>query len=502
MITLWTFLFVFIHAISLVGRLFRSSDLAVLTSLPVPTEFIFRWQLQKFLRGSLWSLGDVLVGFGTLASVLNFPGMKWCAVIPLAVLTWILTLSLAALCAAHVRQSRYAWVYMAVWGGLLGLLIFHWLVNWSLLLSMFDRAAPGINILLPTGWGISLFQLLMPHSNWPVALLLMPVAGVICTLRHSLLRLRSFYAFRETTRQESGDLEPDIEETASQNSVISQQNADERPRQLGPTAILEIIQTRRFLDAPQWPNRNRLESFLWRWFTPRERALSEIAFPNGPGILALWKRIFRDFAVLAVSGLAVGMANPTAKMWFIGCGIFYTGIMVLGCVNNSGRMFRGLMCSGVRIPMYTNFAAGLIESARMLLKVTALQIPMLLSWSILSGALIAHLAQIPLEGGMLLGARGGCLLCATRFIFLVFGFSSGSSDTGRLGFRNVLLLVCIVPLALLFVALGTMGLTLPKPMHAWGATALGVLDAYVLFRLYAWFYNRSFFDLMNVPNRR
>ena len=151
--------------------------------------------------------------------------------------------------------------------------------------------------------------------------------------------------------------------------------------------------------------------------------------------------------------------------------------------------------------MYTNFAIGLLEIARMLFKIGAVQIPLALVWSMTCGILIAHLAGFPLVNGLACGARAGFMLCAARLIFLVVNFSSGTNDTALIGIRNILLLACILFFGGLFLGLAALGLFLPQQLLAWGATALAVLDAYVFFRIYAWFYNMSFFDLMSLPRR-
>ena len=54
----------------------------------------------------------------------------------------------------------------------------------------------------------------------------------------------------------------------------------------------------------------------------------------------------------------------------------------------------------------------------------------------------------------------------------------------------------VVCLGLLFMGLGAAGMFAPVGLLAWSLVALAVLDAYLLFRVYGWFYHANRFDLM------
>jgi hypothetical protein len=498
-VSLWAFAFIFIHANGLWSRLFSSADLGVLSSLPVPEATIFRWELQKCNRLAFWLLIDFCSAFGSLAFFLNFSVVKWCAVACILLLTWVFTLALAALCAARVSRVRYCWVPFVL--ALVGFVVFIFSTQFGLMatLSLLDPFAPSLNLLLPTSCAVSLFRLLPPNSSWLNAALVVPVAAVIYTLPGSLNRLRSFYVFYEGIRMEPRDLVPTPEAPAPPKFAGDGRVAGGHGPRLGPTAIEEIIQGRLFLNPPQWPVRGWFERLLWRWFSPRERVVSEFVFPDGLSISAGWQKILRTLGIATVTGFTIGFLSPMAKLWICSGGIFVTFVLVLARIYESGRAFQGVLCSGVRVPIYTNFSVGFRELARLLVKFTVVQMPALLLWSAICGVLITHLATLPVMDGIMHGLRGGCLLFAGRFLLIIFGFSSGTNDTAIFGVRSAARVACILVLGGLFLLLGGIGLLVPKHGPGWILTSFAILDAYLFFRIYAWFYHRNRFDLMSLP---
>src|ERR1039458_2506477 len=73
-------------------------------------------------------------------------------------------------------------------------------------IALIDRAAPNLNLLLPTGWPTLLFQFLLPEGQWLFLLLLVPLGAALGTLKHSLRRLQTLYDFGATLLQEAPDL--------------------------------------------------------------------------------------------------------------------------------------------------------------------------------------------------------------------------------------------------------------------------------------------------------
>ena len=117
---------------------------------------------------------------------------------------------------------------------------------------------------------------------------------------------------------------------------------------------------------------------------------------------------------------------------------------------------------------------------------------------VICGVLATYLIGLPTTDGILYGLRAACLVFASRFILIVFGFSSGTNDSARFRLSTLTLLAVMIAFGGLVLVLGGMGLLVPEPGPAFAITALAMLDAYVFFRIYGWFYHRNYFDLMTL----
>ena len=499
-LSLWAFISVFLHAQGLFTRLFLARDLPVLFSLPLSKDIIFRWELQKFARASLFSLMEIVVSLGTLACILGFSALQWIPLLFISLLAWLVSVALGVFCAARLKPRRYTWVSYLIFPSIIGAFFIAQIPHKGILLDFINRVAPSFNLVLPTGWAISLFQLLLPHPQWPITVMIVPLTAIIATMPNSLRRLRSFYADREFVRPEAHDLSPETLAVPARpipvsGAAPSNLTDPEEARRRGPTEIVEIIQSRVTFAPPVWPKSAWLESILWRWLTPRERVLFEFAFPRGLSLMKPWGII----AAVMIFGAGISYIGLNIPVVF--AGIFFPAAMAIGAVNQSGSVFRAFPNGGVKIPLLAYYPVGISELMGLLLKLSVVQFPLLAACGCVSGLLIAHLAGAPLLFGFLAGLRGAFLCLACRFVFAVFGLSSGTNDTQRFRLRNLCLMAAIAPFATLFIALSVAGLFVPQPYLAWGFTALAVLSAYLFFRVYVWFYNRSFFDLMNLPRR-
>jgi hypothetical protein len=492
-ISLWMFIWLCVRVQSTLVSLYSDPDLAAFSSLPVTPDRIFCWQRQKILKASVMSLVDLLAALGAFARFHDFNASKWVMTLAIALLSWLAFLSLTFLCAARWPRLPYGIVpATSMVAGLVCLFGREYIGKH--LLALVQSNAFELNLLLPVGWPLSLGRLLVADGQWLTLLLLIPIGGIIWTMKGSLARLRENYEFVELTIDEPPDVIPGegaIEPTEANGRPAA-------PHHLGVAAIEEIVRSRQFFAGPKWYEHGRFEKMLWGWFSPRERALSEFVFPNGFGITTPWRKLFRNLflAVLAASGL--GLVSPVLRLWVLGFGLFVTFCQALAQILGTGLAFQPTQCSGVNIPIYAAYAIGFRELARLLFKCTFVQIPLFLAFIVIGATLVAYLAGLPVVQAVILGLKAGGLLLAFRFLTVTFAFSAGTNDTARFRFRTIALLGSVVCLGLLFLALGAAGMFVPVAIWAWVFFGLAVLDAYVLFRVYGWFYHANRFDLMKV----
>jgi len=494
-INLWAFFLAFGHAHRLATCLYAAADLPALSLLPIPGKAIFQWEMQKFWWGSIWSLIDFFAAYTALLFGLElWTLVPWGTMFPVVFATWLMPLALAFLGVAYLPRFPYQLFYLC---GFLIVIILFVARTWigPLVLDFLDQSAPALNLLLPTGWPVSLFQVPL-QQQWLFLGLLVPIAGVIWTLKRSIAKLPSEYQFAEPAFPESADLVP---AEAAEDKATVEDTPPDQPRQLGLTAIEEIVQSRRFLIAPSWHKSGWCEGALWRWFTERERALSEFVFPNGCALGAAWKKIFRNLMVALFTGLAVGVASPSVREWVLAAGLFVTGCQALAAILGSGSAFRPMSYSGVQMPFYAGFPIGFRELSGLLIKCSFVQLPLVVAFSVVSSACMAWLTKFPLTPLLLIGFKSGFLLLAGRLMLLPFSFSSGTNDNAGFSIRVVALLLLFLGGGGLFLGLAGAGLFVPNHLVAWALWFLAIVQAWLFLQVYGWFYKTSRFDLMSIP---
>jgi hypothetical protein len=495
-ISLWGFVFVFMHAQRLMASLYASSDLRSFALLPVRESTVFRWEVQKFFFGALWSLVDMFLAYAALALRADFSVMKWCAVFPLSVVTWVEVVALAALCVTYFPRMPYQLASSILMLTIFVLVMARDIVG-SAVMTLIDSCAPSLNLILPTGWPVSLFKALLSEDAWSAVGFLVLTAIVVSSLSSSILRLGGNYQFVEQVIPEPPDLVPGGREGSS----AAEAEYSDQPTRLGPTAIEEIIQTRKFLAEPDWHQLGYLEKAFWGWCSLRERALAEFVFPNGLALSKPWRNIFRNLALACLAALGVGLINHRAENWLFGAGLFITVCQALGRLLTNGRAFQLAHCGGVNIPLYANYPIGFLELGAFFFKYSLTQLPLILLFSIVSCVLIFHLNGWPLTLGAWSGVKAAGLLLASRFVFLTFSVSSGTNDTSRIRVRSILLVLLAAFFGLGFAGLGAASLLLPDQVAAGLCWATAALEAYAFFRIYGWFYHRNQFDLMSLPRQ-
>lgn len=496
MIALWSLVWVFFHAESLWMFLHSHLDILALRLLPVSDAAIFWWQLQKFFRRVIFSFLDLLAGFGAVGLFLKLSTAQWLVVPLIIALSWGTLLALAALCAIHIPRKKRQMMTFAIY--LSGFVLFYAVkMDGGAVLGWLDRIAPDLNWMLPTGWPVTLFQLLLPDSPPTAIFSMAPVAFLLWSLKSSFARLRNDFRFEEHVLP----MIPDIVPAMNPKESAIAGSAPQPAQNLGLSAIEEIVQSRRFLEPVPWPQRGWFEKQLWNWFDCRERVLSEFAFPKGYAITVPWRNALRNLAVAMAAAFTLGLVDPTLKNWIMGTGLFVTVCQALAQILGCGVAFRPMFCSGVNIPIYAGYGIGYRELSRLLLKYSAVQLPLFIPFITFCGVLTTSLLKLSWQMGLVIGFKAGILMFAGRFIFIMFSFSGGTNDSSRFRIRTLIQIILVMGLGTTFLGLGAASLFVPNAPVAWGMLMLSVLMAYGMFTTYGWFYRANRFDLMSIPRR-
>jgi hypothetical protein len=137
---------VFFRSRNLLGRLYRSHDLATFLHLPIEDALIFRFEWDKFLRASVWLFYVSFLVYGYLAFGHLHRLGPWAAfgfVFVASLLQWLTALSLATLLARY----RPAWAPTKV-----GLVLDAFIVVMFYLPSDVVRQCQTVLLAAPGGW--------------------------------------------------------------------------------------------------------------------------------------------------------------------------------------------------------------------------------------------------------------------------------------------------------------------------------------------------------------
>ena len=213
---------------------------------------------------------DQVAGFGALAINLHFSFVQWGLAMILAILSWALLLAMTLLCAARLPNLKYQIITSSVF--LFGFAFFlAFKAIGPAVLHFIDSVAPTLNMILPTGWAPSLFQLFLPDGAWMVVGLMIPIVLVIWTIKNSLGLLRSRLRFKEHLAPEVSDQIP-----GGNRGSVEPKDGTAQPSRIGITAIEEIVQSRQFL--LQELSQGWLEKRLSEWLNPREKSWQNLLF--------------------------------------------------------------------------------------------------------------------------------------------------------------------------------------------------------------------------------
>jgi hypothetical protein len=500
-INLWILTTVPFLAQSLLRLPFHSRDILALRMLPVAESTIFRWELDKFLKGALVSFVDLMVGFGTLGLVFHLTGIRLIGMLTLIPLTWFFMLALAGFGASRFPRLPY----VVISGNLRALWFIALAANafiGATLLTFIDHVAPAFNLLAPTGWPLSLFHLLLPDGQWLFVLMILPIGLVLWTCKDSIRILRGRFSYREHVLTQAPELVPGQD---SAETLIAKSSSNPTRRSIGVTAIEEGILSGQFLSRDEW-NQGWLEKRLWRWFNEREKTLAEFAFPKGLVITKAWKRIVCHFLITLLLTFAASLVNSVLELSTFGIGLFIVFAQATGQILVTGSAFRVVLNSGVRVPLYAAYPITFRNLSRTLFKCSLIQLPFfafLVAVTLIFSTLFSGLT---VGVGILIAVNASIIFLGARYFLLVFAFSAGTNKP--FGFWNLAQLAFFVAFGLLFLILGVFalvfsimgsgsGLLLELQPILWMCCLLALLVGYAFFRIYGWFYHANRFDLMS-----
>lgn len=492
-ITMWTAALAFFEARRLLVTLYASPDLAALMLLPITAGRVFLWQWQKFTRSSAWNLLDPMAGYLAVASLQPGTSWSWMLAAPAAVATWGASRALAIGGAAFLPRFPYPLA-----SGLcvvIGLCLFagrEWIGAPAV--QLLDQTATFLNLIIPTGWAAALYQALTPGGDLVLLCLLLPGAALLASIRLSRARLLASYQFGEVLQPQAHDLLPGTPPEAAQ--PLSE--APDTPHRVGLSEVEDLLRSRAFFKEPTWPTQGPLERLLWRWLTPRERALSEMTHPDGLRLTPAWTRILRLLAIAVLAAFLTGYIMPSARTLVLAIGLFFTGCYALACVLTSGRAFQPVPMGGLTIPFYVGFGVGYRELSRLLFKYSLIQGPCLLLYAVAAGWATALLVGWPVTNTLFIAIKAGALLMISRLLLVTASFSAGTNDTAMMRMRSFVLVVGLLGTVLVFVGLGAAFLFVPVPWVALTCGTLATLVAYTFHRFYGWCYSTGRFDLMSM----
>lgn len=474
---------------SLWTALHAHQHLSVLHLLPIPAEGIFRWQTQGAIRRQFPHLIGICGALCAFALYAGIPLMAWAALVPLGLLAWLSVLACGLLCAAFVPPRQVALVNAAVWTCGFLLLISNKLVG-SHVLRLIDSNALQIMNTLPTGWSLQACLYFLGRDPATIILPVLASVALAGTIGWSWTRMRLSYV--------KASPEPD--------PVITWQDGDEpeaHASALPDAPLVEIeaaLRTRAFLEAGPWAaSTGPLEKWLWQWFTPRERVLSEFAFFDAPSISRSWVRITKTLVFAIAITLACSFILATAKIWVVLAGLLAVVFQVMKNMLDNGAAFRVAWTSNGQVPQHALYGIGYEELSQLLVKVSLIQVPLALSAGAATGCFAAMALGSVWWGGALMGAKIALLFFPLRYISLVFAFSAESNDTTGLRPRQIAVFLILMLGALLFLGAGVVSIFWPTPMVAWMWLIVTVVIAVCFHWLYGKVFNANWFDVTKIP---
>lgn len=489
---LWILATTLFFAQTLVNFPKQSWDIVALSLMPVSDAVGFRWEWDKQIKQSTFLIWDLSIGFIVAGRLLHLSRFEWMGLIVLLPFLWMYSIALGTLAAAYFPKFPYGGISACFFP--IAYLSPMFIKNFSpSLISSLNHSALTLNLLLPTGWPLSLIHLLRFDPQWPTAILILPTLVVFWLMKDTTLLLKERCQYTEHLRDEASDIIPhemddDLDEPNDSEPTLQQS--------VGETAIEEGIRSGQFLIQKEW-NEDKPQRLLWKWFTPHEKNLAEFAYPNGLPITKSWIMIFKFFLITIVAGLLISKVYLPMGMWCFGIGLFIVYVQVGNQFFGVGNAFRVIPNGGINIPIYAAYPITYRNLSRMFIKCSLIQMPFLIIPVMGSALLYSFIFSLPWGYSLSLGLKAMLMFGTLRWVILVFKFSASTNDSLGFHFRIFALIGTFLLFA--FLVIGSVILQAEYDLISWACTLLACVTGYGFFRLYGWFYHSNRFDLMREP---
>lgn len=349
----------------------KDGDRFALDNLPISDARIFNLCWQEICVSAR---ARCLTGLAMGLVLLEFPPdtlMEWIGLFVFAILYWRVSLALGALIAAYLPPSLVTSIGPVLLVIPIGLGLYHDTFP-EFLVQLFEPLVSIVNVAFPTAW---LAQFLgwfsdPEHSrNWIFAI---PLLLILTQLTRTLRRLRSTGRYHEPV----SFVVADEEDEELENWVASKHGEftvgfTEADSALQITDSAEL--NRDFLrPVPIDQKFGVLERWIYAWFTPREKLLTE-AFCQPPlRLTANWVKCMKLLVICAI----VSAALPPLSGGHIGLQLV-VGLFVLMSLCSLGD-FEGRALSSARgnnqLVFHSGFPVSFRELQAMSLKATLIKL--------------------------------------------------------------------------------------------------------------------------------
>ena len=499
-------------AMSVVGPLRCSRDLAVFSMVPIDDRAAAGYHQQQTIRAGAFLLPPMVIFYGSVVLAWQMPGGRialvlWLGLLELAVILGFGLVLSGLLLGRIERVGCFVLLIAAVCGIAVAVVYFLGLqvpVPWQSLAS-------ALNMLLPTGWPHAVLQYGVIEQERAAWLLLVPVAVLFGCIPGSVARIGRVYRVREIMLAGDGTatavLPPEwygVKVDAESDDVwIAPIAPEETPDAWLPrdrNALRRYVRASAFLAGWDWGGiggRFSVERLLRPLLSRREREITEFLLPRPP----LWSRRILPLTFLAAALGVVTWSHPlfgfpAAPDAVIVCLlplVFVTVVAISAPVRDGWASASGELAVPIAV-----VPIGHREAAR-----AAMVVGVLRGLAILPAAAVAGISSFAGAGlGVWQGALTG-LRCAVVFVAIHYwsywaftrrrtSVPTGFAPLARQGVYGTLLVSFIVAA---FVSVQ------PELGEPWNTLLAGVMFTcgWMASRFDEWRFNRGGYDLTARP---